>query len=312
MISSLGQMELAVENKPRDWSFLLAHISAAIASLIAGFSVILTSLAMDTMQPVEATFIRYFFAFVCVVPFCVFYRTKIFSISRRDFLAISALGILFYFIFPMTFNKGLQLTTASRGALIMSLIPTLALLFGALFKVEKLNVFKALGCLMAIAGVTIGVSSGLATTVSSSSIVMGDLFMLVAIFQAAIFSVFSRRYFQKYGAWLVSVVSIAIGFLVPSLFFVGISGINFVSNLSSSEVLYLLILGTIGVPIQFGLFAWSLSRLGPSRATMYIVLTPLSATFLAVAILNETVTSLFILGLLVVVLAIFLANRKDE
>jgi drug/metabolite transporter (DMT)-like permease len=31
-----------------------------------------------------------------------------------------------------------------------------------------------------------------------------------------------------------------------------------------------------------------------------------------VAILNETVTSLFILGLLVVVLAIFLANRKDE
>lgn len=301
-----------MENKPLDRSFLIAHISAATASLIAGFSVILTSLAMDTMQPAETTFTRYFFAFVCVAPFCVVYRAKIISIPRRDFLAISALGILFYFIFPLTFNKGLQLTTASRGALIMSLMPTLALLFGSFFKVEKLNVYKALGCLMAIAGVAIGVSSGLSKTTSSSSIIIGDVFMFAAIFQGALFSVFSRGYFQKYGAWLVSVVSIAIGFLVPSLFFLGLSGINSVLTLSSSELFYLLILGTVGVPIQFGLFAWSISRLGPSRATMYIVLTPLSATVLAVMILNETVTNAFIVGLLFVMTAIFLANQKDE
>ena len=207
-----------MENKSSDRSFLIAHMSAAIASLIAGFSVILTSLAMNTMQPSEATFVRYFFAFVCVVPFCVAYRSKILSIPRREFLAISALGILFYFIFPMTFNKGLQLTTASRGALIMSLMPTLALLFGAFFKVEKLNIYKALGCCMAIAGVAIGVSSRLGATVTSSGMMMGNLFMFTAIVQGALFFVFSRRYFQKYGARLVSVISIAIGFLVPSLF----------------------------------------------------------------------------------------------
>ena len=287
-------------------------MSVAIASLIAGFSVILTSLAMNTMQPSEATFVRYFFAFVCVVPFCVAYRSKILSIPHSDFLAISALGILFYFIFPMTFNKGLQLTTASLGALIMSLMPTLALLFGAFFKVEKLNIYKALGCSIAIVGVEIGVSSGLATTVTSNGMITGNFFMFLAIVQGALFSVFSRRYFQKYGAWLVSVISIAIGFLVPSLFVVGPSGINSVLSLSGLEFLYLLILGTVGVPVQFGLFAWSLSRLGPSRATMYIALTPLSATVLAVAILNETITSIFIVGLFVVMSAIFLANRKDE
>ena len=301
-----------MENDPPDRSFLIAHISAATACLIAGFSVILTSLAMDTIQPAQATFVRYFFAFVCVAPFCVVYRVKIFKIPRRDFLVISTLGILFYFVFPLTFNKGLQLTTASHGALIMSLMPTLALLFGAVFKVEKLNVYKVLGCLMSIAGVAIGVLSGLATTVSSRSVFIGDMFMLGAIFQGALFSVFSRRYFQKYGAWLVTVVSIAIGFFFPSLCFVGIYGINSVSTLSGSEFIYLLILGTIGVPVQFGLFAWSLSRLGPSRATMYIALTPLSATFLAVAILNETITAMFVVGLLVVISAIFLANRKDE
>ena len=194
----------------------------------------------------------------------------------------------------------------------MSLMPTLAFLFDAFFKVEKLNMYKALGCSIAIAGVAIGVSSGLAKTVTSSGMIMGNFFMFLAVVQGALFSVFSRRYFQKYGAWLVSVISIAIGFLVPSLFFVGPSGINSVLSLSGLEFIYLLILGTVGVPVQFGLFAWSLSRLGPSRATMYIALTPLSATVLAVAILNETITSIFIVGLFVVMSAIFLANRKDE
>jgi len=88
-----------VGNDPPDRSFLIAHISAATACLIAGFSVILTSLAMDTIQPAQATFVRYFFAFVCVAPFCVVYRVKIFKIPRRDFLVISALGILFYLFF---------------------------------------------------------------------------------------------------------------------------------------------------------------------------------------------------------------------
>lgn len=179
-----------MENKSSDRSFLLAHLSAATASLIAGTSVILTSLVMNTMQPVEATFVRYFFTFVYVAPFCIAYRAKIINISRRDLLAISAMGILFYFVFPMTFNKGLQLTTASRGALIMSLMPTLALLLGAFFKVEKLNIYKALGCLMAIVGVAIGVSSGLAQSVSSSSLIIGDMFMFAAIVQGALFSVF--------------------------------------------------------------------------------------------------------------------------
>ena len=301
-----------MENKSSDRSFLLAHLSAATASLIAGTSVIFTSLAMNTMQPAEATFVRYFFAFVCVAPFCVAYRAKILNIPRLDLLAISVLGILFYFVFPITFNKGLQLTTASRGALIMSLMPTLALLLGVVSKVEKLNIYKAMGCFIAIIGVALGVSSGLTQSFSSNNLIIGDMYMFAAIVQGALFSVFSRRYFQKYGAWLASVVSIAIGFLVPGLIFAGIRGIDPILTLSSSEFMYLLMLGTIGVPIQFGLFAWSLSRLGPSRATMYIVLTPLSATVLAVAILNEAVTPIFIAGLLVVISAIFLANRKDE
>ena len=42
--------------------FLLAHLEAATAFLIAGSSVILTGLAMEAVQLLGATFVRYFFA----------------------------------------------------------------------------------------------------------------------------------------------------------------------------------------------------------------------------------------------------------
>ena len=161
-------------------------------------------------------------------------------------------------------------------------------------------------------GVAIGMSSGLAQTVFSNSILLGDCFMIATIIQGAIFSVFSRSYFHKYASWLVTVISISVGFLGLSLFFLGLFEVSSLRTLSGSEIIYLLVLGTVGVPVQFGLFACSISHLGPSRAIMYIALTPFSATVLAVVILNETVTTALIVGLLFVIKAIFLANWKEE
>ena len=137
-----------MKNTSADRSFLLAHISAVMAALIVGSPVILTSLAMETVQPLEATFVIYFFAFICLIPFCLIFCSKITIINPRDLTAISTLGILFCFIFSMTFNKGLQLTSASRGALIMSFIPTLTLIFGFFFTVEKMSINKVLGCII--------------------------------------------------------------------------------------------------------------------------------------------------------------------
>ena len=145
---------------------------------------------------------------------CVIFRSQIITIiNPRDLSAISTLGILFCFIFSVTFNKGLQLTSASRAALIVSFIPTLTLIFGFFFTVEKMSIYRVLGCIIAFLGVAIGMSSRLAPTVFSNSTLLGDCFIIAAIIQGAIFSVFSRPYFQKYGVWLVTVISVSIGFL---------------------------------------------------------------------------------------------------
>jgi len=83
-------------------------------------------------------------------------------------------------------------------------------------------------------------------------------------------------------------------------------------ELTANELTLLLLLGTLGVPVQFGLFSWSLNQLGPSRGSMYIVMMPITATILAVIALNETLTPLFVAGLVLIVGAIILVNREPK
>ena len=142
------------------WSELekyLPHIASGFAAMIVGSTVVVTSLLVQNMAPLQATFARFFIAFVCVLPFFWKYREKITRISRADWLPICLLGLLFYFTFPLTFNHALQRTTAAHGAVIVSTLPTLSLVLSVLLKVEQLTKFKVLGCCTAIGGIFLAI-----------------------------------------------------------------------------------------------------------------------------------------------------------
>ena len=54
------------------WSELekyLPHIASGFAAMIVGSTVVVTSLLVQNMAPLQATFARFFIAFVCVLPF---------------------------------------------------------------------------------------------------------------------------------------------------------------------------------------------------------------------------------------------------
>ena len=265
------------------WSELekyLPHIASGFAAMIVGSTVVVTSLLVQNMAPLQATFARFFIAFVCVLPFFWKYREKITRISRADWLPICLLGLLFYFTFPLTFNHALQRTTAAHGAVIVSTLPTLSLVLSVLLKVEQLTKFKVLGCCTAIGGIFLAIFEDLKAVNFSFDIILGDFLMFTAMVQGAIFAVFSKKYFQIYGAWVVTVLCITIAFIVTTPFTLSYVGLDWLLGLSKTQVFYLLFLGSIGVPLQFGLFSWSVSKLGPSQSAMYIVLAPLSGSFL--------------------------------
>ena len=83
--------------------FLLAHLEAATAFLIAGSYVILTSLAMEAVQLLGATFVRYFYAFICIIPFMPDFSFKNYDYKPARFICNFHFGyfVLLYLLYDL-------------------------------------------------------------------------------------------------------------------------------------------------------------------------------------------------------------------
>ena len=134
--------------------------------------------------------------------------------------------------------------------------------------------------------------------------------MLLGAFSAAIYSVFGRPVFGKYGA---DVCHGAGGRLRPS----GASAardcerrLNGLPHFSANGWIAVIFLGTVGAAIQFSLFTWALRWLPSSRVVIYLTLNPIIGDIAGELMLGEAVTPVLIAGLVFVIAGIVVANWR--
>ena len=139
---------------------------------------------------------------------------------------------------------------------------------------------------------------------------LGDGLMLLGALSAAIYSVFGRPVFGRHGAMFVMVLAVFFGLLTLTLLAAASGVLTSWPTFGRSGWLAVIFLGTLGSAIQFSLFTWALCWLPPSRAVIYLTLSPIVAILLASWFLGEAVTPVLIAGLVLVIGGIFVANRR--
>jgi drug/metabolite transporter (DMT)-like permease len=285
-----------------------ANLAAAVSALCAGTSVVVTRLAVGEIDPITLAFFRYVVAAVCLVPLLPFVWPKV-HLLVADIIKIALLGVVFFGFFPWAF-RALQYTSAARGAIGIATIPIQTLIVAALFGREQLTSRKIISVALAFTGIVV-VFGPEAYGGKVSSYLMGDGLMLLGAFSAAIYSVFGRPLFGKYGPMFVMVLAVVFGVLalLPLAFASG--RLAHWPRFSREGWLAVIFLGTVGAAIQFSLFTWALRWLPPSRAVIYLTLNPITAILLAGVMLGEAVTPVLIVGLVLVIAGIFVANWRD-
>ena len=156
------------------------NLAAFVGSCLLGAAVVATRQVVDEIAPLNLAFLRYALGGACLAALVQLIRPGSLRLPREALPKIALLGVLMYALFPVLFNTSLRYTTASRGAVILALMPLFTAVLGAFARSEQLKAMQWLGVVCSIAGVAaVFAESGLGFA-DGRSAMMGNALMVLA------------------------------------------------------------------------------------------------------------------------------------
>lgn len=273
-----------------------------LPGLIWGASFLFIAEAMRSIGPGGVAFARIAIGFVTLALFPSARK----PVGREDWGSVALLGFL-WFAFPLSlFPFAEQRVTSALTGMLNGANPLFATLVAA-YLARK----------MPSRGVVIGLAVGLAGTVlmalpamnEGQSSAIGVAMILVALVCYGIALSIARRLQQKYGG--IPVIWRAQGVALLLTAPLGVPDV-LTAHWTLGPLLSLLALGAFGTAIANVLMAASAGRFGAARASGTTFLIPVVALALGVAVRDERVAALAVVGGLVCLLGAWLMKRDQQ
>jgi drug/metabolite transporter (DMT)-like permease len=283
--------------------------AAAATGILVGAAMVATRYVIDQTSPASLALLRYSIGFCCLLPPVLL--SPLVRFQPRDLLPIGLLGITQFGILIALLNFGLQFIPSARAALIFATFPLLTLLFAAALGHERLTTAKTLGVLLSIAGVGFALGEKAVQGGGAGNRWVGELAVFASALSGAICSVLYRPYLRKYPTLDVSAFAMlaSVGFLAILAAWEGF--FNSLPRFSMGGWLAVLFIG-ISSGVGYFLWLWALGRTTPTRVTVFLALSPVTATGFGALLLGERISPISLLGLACVALGLWLAHRQGH
>ena len=223
------------------------------------------------------------------------------NIQREDWKYLILIGILGYFSTFFLIQLGISLTGATMASLINALNPVSVTILAALLLKEHITPVKLLCLALALAG-TVVITRG----AGSQSELLGMAAVLLSVITWGFASVYMRRLPAKYPAILITTYGMAIGLLlhIPAGILSAATQPVVFSPKTGLIILYLGIFGSGAAQ-----YTWTkcLSLLPASTCSLFYLLQPAFSALLGAALLKESFTPTFFVGLLLISLDVVLS-----
>ena len=288
---------------------LLPAAAAAMTGIFVGATIVATRFVIDQTNPASLALWRYLLGFCCLLPPLLLSARVRFE--RRDLLPIALLGIIQFGVVVALLNYALQFIPSARAALIFASFPLLTMILAAAFGYEPLTTVKALGVVLTGVGVGFALGEKAVQPDISAAGWNGELAVFASALCGAICSVLYRPYLRKYPTLSVSALAMFASVVFLAAF---AAGEGFFNSLPRFTVGGWLAVGFIGISSGIGyyLWLWALNHTTPTKVTVFLALSPVTATILGGVFLAERVSTTFLWGLLCVALGLWLSHRQPH
>ena len=289
----------------------ICHVSAFLVSVVWGSTFIFTKqLLLNGLSSAHIFTLRFVIAYILLAAYsflCKHHRWM--ADSWRDELRMLALGVTGGSLYFLAENEAMNYTTTTNTSLIVCSCPLVTTLLVSVFYRElRPRGWQVVGMLMAVIGMAIVVLNGRFVLHLSP---LGDMLALVACLCWAVYSLLMIPANNRYDAVFITRKVFFYGLVTILPYYLLVPGFPPLEVLTRPQVVgNLLFLGFFASMLCFLVWAWVLKRLGTVVATNYVYLNPLSTIFFAWWLLSEQITACFLLGAVLIVIGMFLADRK--
>jgi drug/metabolite transporter (DMT)-like permease len=287
-----------------------AFLAVIIANVIWGAAAPIFKLSLENIPPFTLAFWRFFLGALILLAF-LRKKAKIPTTSRKDLfllIAYALSGITFNIMF---FFWGLQRTFSINSPVIASGGPILTYFLALLFLHEKSNSKKLFGMILGTLGILLIVLEPILAAGLDGSLI-GNIFLVIATLSAVIQTIIGKQVLPRFDPFAFTFWAFIIGaasflpsaleeyFTIPNLYQMldvrGITGIVYGSIFSSV--------------LAYSFFAWGLSKINATDASLFTYIDPVVGTVLGVLLLKEPVTSYFLFGAVFIFIGIFVAEGR--
>jgi drug/metabolite transporter (DMT)-like permease len=211
--------------------------------------------------------------------------------SRRDILALLALGALGNGVYQCLFVIGVSKTSASDAALVIAATPAFVAIIGRLRGTERTSAKRGVGIGLSILGMAF-VVLGATTAAGGSASLVGDLIMLVSSLCWAFYTVLLKPYTGRVPGMQLSALTMVggavplVAYCMPAMLRTDWTAYP---ALGWTAVMYS---GIGSLVIAYAFWYRGVRIIGPTRTAMYSNLQPVIAVLVAWALLGEVPTPL--------------------
>lgn len=276
-----------------------AYFCLAIAVLLGVVGVLIARSSHVDIPLVGLSFWRWFVAALLLFPFV----RKDLLVSHHKVLShwkLFVLQGLFIVGGGTLMFYALNYTPAINVSVINTTQPVLTTLIAVIFLHQKLSAAQTVGVLLAVLGMGVIVTQADLEILFGLQFNMGDLLVVCAMICFSIYAVNIAKVPKEINDLTKLFVIVFCGSLTIFPFYVAESIYDQPFPITFSSVINVLVLAVFVSISSVGLWTYGNSIVGPSRAAIFVNLTPIYGIGLAVLFLNEKFYGYHLLGALLI------------
>ncbi|MFJ8517585.1 DMT family transporter [Lysinibacillus xylanilyticus] len=300
-----------MENKNKNQSRNM-YLLMLLVPLFWGGAFATAKHVITEVPPLVAATLRFGITGIILVIITTIQKEWQWQVIRNRWKGLLFIGFVGIFGYNAFFFTALKYTSATNGALIIAALPVFTMLGAVIFGKEKWNNKAGTGLALSMIGVIIVIVKGSFSDLFSLAFNLGDLLFIGALLCGVIYALMGESILKGIPVILsntIMMLSGAVFLAISTVFEGGWSQVVSMSVQSWIEMFYMVVCGTL---IGYVIFNKGVESLGGSKASLYLNLTPIVATILAVIAYGSSITLIQIVGMVMVLVGVYIATNKTD